>query len=147
MKWAAAALVFALVVLLSMAWLARQSRQMPPPELPADGRLPPCPASPNCVCSEPGTDSAHAVPPLPDNWPGLLAAIRAEGGVVDRDDGRFLRAQFRSPVFGFVDDVLARRDRERGVIQIRSASRVGRSDFGVNRRRVAVIRARMREGG
>jgi uncharacterized protein (DUF1499 family) len=54
----------------------------------------------------------------------------------------YLHAEFRSALFGFVDDVEFRMDETAGRIDVRSASRTGYFDFGVNRRRVEEIRAR-----
>jgi uncharacterized protein (DUF1499 family) len=53
--------------------------------------------------------------------------------------GSVVRAEFRS-LLGFVDDVEFRIDEVAGVIHVRSASRKGYWDFGVNRRRVEAIR-------
>lgn len=58
-----------------------------------------------------------------------------------RADADYLHAEFRSAVLGFVDDVEFLFDAP-GVIQVRSASRTGYYDFGVNRERVETIRAR-----
>lgn len=59
----------------------------------------------------------------------------------------YLHAECRSPILGFVDDLeLSLRPRE-AQIQVRSASRVGYSDFGVNRRRVEDLRKRLRAAG
>jgi uncharacterized protein (DUF1499 family) len=57
----------------------------------------------------------------------------------------YLHAEFRSAVFRFVDDVEFFADESAGVIQVRSASRVGSSDLGVNRKRIETIRARWSE--
>ncbi|ASQ91122.1 hypothetical protein CHL67_09525 [Prosthecochloris sp. GSB1] len=111
-----------------------------------DGRLRPCPTTPNCVCSEHG-----AVEPIV--FQGMLADEALErlhriidemGGVVQGDDGDYLWSTFTVPVFGFVDDVEFRLDREAGVIHVRSASRLGFSDLGVNRGRVEELRGRFR---
>jgi uncharacterized protein (DUF1499 family) len=111
-----------------------------------DGRLAPCPGRPNCVCSEPGTDSYHHVAALPLPSAGLVqlqAAIEAAGGRVQALQGDYLAASFRSALFGFVDDLEMRIDRAAGVVQVRSASRVGYGDGGVNRRRVEALRTRL----
>lgn len=112
----------------------------------ANGRLRPCPASPNCVCScdaEPG----HAIPPL--RFAGsaehafqrlrkvLVAMPRTR---IRRDEAAYLHAECRSLVFRFVDDVEFLLDADAGIIHVRSASRLGYSDLGVNRRRVEAIR-------
>ncbi len=56
------------------------------------------------------------------------------------DNGDYIHAESRSALFRFVDDVEIYIDAEQQVIHIRSASRVGRSDLGVNRQRVESIR-------
>jgi uncharacterized protein (DUF1499 family) len=118
---------------------------------PVDGRLPPCPSSPNCVTSEPGADAEHAVDPLPLpaalDAPGaidrLVAIVQAtpRTAVLARTD-EVLHATFRTPLLRFTDDVVFRADPAEGVIHVRSASRVGQGDLGVNRRRVEELRAR-----
>ena len=55
-----------------------------------------------------------------------------------RDD--YLHATFKTPLLGFVDDVEFLLVPERHSIEVRSASRVGRSDFGANRKRVERLR-------
>jgi len=118
-----------------------------PPELP------PCPARPNCVSSL-AADPARRVEPL-----GLPArpdvAVRGMAQVVERLGGRvtdsgedWLTAEFRT-FLGFVDDVAMLFHGPTRAIHIRSASRMGWWDLGVNRRRVERIRrewARRRDG-
>ena len=109
--------------------------------------LAPCPSSPNCVSSA-ATDEAHHVAPLAYSgapaaaMQRLRAVIAAmpRATVVTANDTA-LHAEFRSRLFRFVDDVDCVVDPATGVIQIRSASRVGYSDLGVNRQRVEAIRA------
>jgi len=110
-----------------------------------DGRLAACPSSPNCVSSE-AADAAHAVAPLiPAVPPAQAFALAIEAlsalprtTLVTRTQD-YAHAECRSALLGFVDDVeLHLRD---GRIAIRSASRVGYSDLGVNRRRVERLRA------
>ena len=110
--------------------------------------LKPCPSSPNCVSSLPGEDSAHHVMPL--NWTGDLdrAKARLRQAVLGAGDATFVveedtywHIEFRSRVFRFVDDVECLFDAQTRLIHIRSASRVGRSDLGVNRTRVEKIRS------
>ena len=117
-----------------------------PPELGLhDGRLAACPPRPNCVSSV-ATDSDHRVAPLPMTGDATAAmlriaeVVRGEPGasmVTQRPD--YLHAEFTSAVFGFVDDVEFHAGRDR--IDVRSASRLGYYDFGVNRRRVERLRA------
>ena len=108
--------------------------------------LAPCPASPNCVSSK-ATDTEHFTEPLRFTgnaslaWNRLIAALGTESRLsIVEDTGSYLHAEARSLVFRFVDDVEFVLDPEAGVIQVRSASRTGYSDFGVNRRRVERIR-------
>ena len=53
----------------------------------------------------------------------------------------YLYAEFRSKLMGFVDDVEFLADPVKGVVHVRSASRLGRRDFGVNRERVEQLRS------
>ena len=114
-----------------------------------DGKLPPCPASPNCVSSQ-STDREHAVEPL--RYSGTASEAMAaldtiisgmkRARVVTRT-GSYLHAEFTSALFRFVDDLEFLLDERAAVIHVRSASRVGHSDLGVNRKRVEDIRAAM----
>ena len=71
----------------------------------------------------------------------LLRSLPGASVVTQRDD--YLNAQFKSRWMGFVDDVEFWADPAAGVIQLRSASRLGRKDFGVNRARIEDIRTRL----
>ena len=108
------------------------------------GRLRPCPSSPNCVVSE-GGDPAHSVTPIPlrgspaEGMRDLIELLARLRSVAARPD--YGHAEFRSALFGYVDDFEARLDERERRIEVRSASRSGTSDLGVNRRRVATIRA------
>ena len=146
MKLVVAACGAAVVLLLiaGLALAAAKSRGMAPRAGLANGRLAACPASPNCASSEPGTDAKHAVTPLGRvTWNALVRAVKEAGGRIIRDDGHYLQAEFRSPLFGFVDDFEARRDAASGIVHVRSASRVGHSDLGANARRIARLRERL----
>ena len=115
-----------------------------------DGRLAPCPDRPNCVSSE-ATDDAHRVAAL-DFTGDPAAALRRLDQVIAGQDGAsivtrrdgYLHAEFQTRLMGFVDDFEARVDPAAGVIQVRSASRLGYGDLGVNRGRVEAIRAAFR---
>jgi len=125
--------------------MAMQSQRQPDGLGLQDGVLHLCPDSPNCVCSEAHTqgDSQHAVDALQGDavlWQSLGERLRALGGEVRHREGDYMHVTFTTPVFRYVDDVELRFDRAAGLIQIRSASRIGRSDFGVNRQRVERIR-------
>ena len=111
----------------------------------ADGRLRPCPGSPNCVVSEgPGASIAPFFLEGGEGWERLRLAIVSQGGTIEREDEGYLHATFRSRIFGFVDDLECRRDG--AMVQIRSASRVGWWDLGANRRRVERLRRDLSPG-
>jgi len=111
-----------------------------------EGRLAACPSSPNCVCSQ-DEDAGHAIEPIAfttdadEAWAKLkkVLAERPRTRVVSESEN-YLHAECTSLVFRFVDDLEFQLDRESKRINVRSASRVGRSDLGVNRRRVEEIR-------
>jgi uncharacterized protein (DUF1499 family) len=111
-----------------------------------DGRLRPCPGSPNCVCSQ-AADAAHTIAPLQYSddpsvaWKRLREVV---GGLprvhVVAEDEHYLHAEFTSALLRFVDDVEFLLDVPDRVIHVRSASRVGCSDLGANRKRIEGIR-------
>jgi uncharacterized protein (DUF1499 family) len=120
-----------------------------------NGRLAPCKPSPNCVSSQAERgDTVHYVAPFaagasPGDTFARLKRIVQETArariVTDTPD--YLYAEYSSRVFGFVDDVEFWLDARAGVIQVRSASRLGYSDLGVNRDRIEGFRARLAPAG
>ena len=110
------------------------------------GRLTPCPETPNCVCSEYPNDTDHAIEPIamhdaanPVVLQKLKDIIEAQGGTISITRENYIAATFSSEIFGFVDDLEIRTDAVAGVVHLRSASRIGNSDFGVNSKRVEMI--------
>ena len=108
------------------------------------GRLRPCPSSPNCVCSE-GDDPS--VEPLTyagsgqEAFQSLVDLIESQPRVdLITVEGAYAHAVFRTPVFRFRDDLEVRLDEPNSVIHVRSASRLGYSDLGANRKRVESLR-------
>lgn len=123
------------------------------PETPGvtDGKLAPCPDSPNCVSSQ-SDDPDHFIEPL--HYEGsretarekLLTVIRSMKRVtMIIDQENYLRMEYRSALFRFVDDVEFFFDPSNKLIHVRSASRIGYSDLGVNRKRIEQIRAAFAE--
>jgi uncharacterized protein (DUF1499 family) len=118
-----------------------------------DGRLAPCPSTPNCVSSR-SADREHAVEPL--SFPGTVAEAHAgirkiilsmkRARVITETDS-YIHAEFTSLIFRFVDDVEFQFDEGEKSIHVRSASRLGKSDLGVNRKRVEDVRARWMAAG
>ena len=118
-----------------------------------DGRLARCPASPNCVCSD-AADPRHAVAPYPlamqatAAWAEVRRAVRALPRTrITAETDDYLHAECASRLLGFVDDLELHLRAERKSIAVRSASRLGYSDLGVNRERVESLRATLRERG
>ncbi len=142
MKWLLIIVTGLLLVgLIAYVAMAMQSHKRPENLGLQQGLLRPCPDSPNCVCSESHSQASdeHAITPikLADmGWEKMKSILTEQGGVIEQEDGLYLHATFTTPVFRYVDDVELRLDEQHGLIHIRSASRVGRSDFGVNRKRV-----------
>ncbi|MBL0166588.1 MAG: DUF1499 domain-containing protein [Propionivibrio sp.] len=136
-----------LTLLVALA-LAGCSGGIPPANTGQNGsRLAPCPASPNCVSSLASAESQR-VAALRYSGDAAQAQSRLLGVLngmervrIVRVEAAYIHAEFRSALLGFVDDVEFLFDPP-GAIQMRSASRLGYSDFGVNRERVAAIRAR-----
>lgn len=120
-------------------------------------RLAPCPRTPNCVSTEAPAGSSKRMDPIP--YTGSLDEARARLLQVLRDYPRtrivsdpglephYLKAECRSQVFRFVDDVEFVFDEGTRQIRFRSASRLGRKDFGVNRKRMEEIRAAFEGAG
>ncbi len=116
-------------------------------------RLAPCPASPNCVSSD-ARDARHAIAPLAlaappqEAWRAARDAVAALPRTrIVEETADSLHAECRSALFGFVDDLELELRAAEGAIAVRSASRLGYSDLGVNRRRVESLRAALRERG
>jgi uncharacterized protein (DUF1499 family) len=110
-----------------------------------NGSLRPCPSS-NCVCSQCGGD--RFVEPFDASsdpaqaFESFVRLIRERSDArVASIDGSYAHIEFTTPILRFVDDVELLLDPEAEVIHIRSASRVGKSDFGKNRSRVEELRA------
>jgi uncharacterized protein (DUF1499 family) len=118
-----------------------------------DGRLAPCPDSPNCVSSDAPDESHHieafplAAPPA-RAWSELEAVLKDTPRVaIVEFSSDYLHAEFKSAVFGFVDDVEFHLRPTEDLIAVRSASRIGYYDFGANRSRIQDLRGKLRERG
>jgi uncharacterized protein (DUF1499 family) len=125
-------------------------RGRPGPLAPPGGPLRPCPSTPNCVSTD-ATDARHAMPALPFTGSAQAAQARARAALLAEPRTRivteragYLHAEARSKVFRFVDDVEVLVDSTAQVVRFRSASRLGRRDFGVNRARMERFSARFR---
>ena len=106
-----------------------------------ENKLAPCPNSPNCVSSF-DTNAPHLIKPIKADLEKIertLASLN-NANIVDRSDN-YIRAEFSSRFMGYVDDVEFLYDELENISHVRSASRVGYTDLGANRRRVEKIRS------
>lgn len=122
------------------------------PELGIEnGQLTPCPTTPNCVSSQ-ATDDKHYIEPIVTSGTTSMVKNRLLGvleqfprsKVVMAED-HYIRSEFTSKIFRFVDDVefyFPATQSSQMTVHVRSASRIGRSDLGVNRKRVEEIRSK-----
>jgi uncharacterized protein (DUF1499 family) len=114
---------------------------------PAASPLAPCPRTPNCVSTQAPPGPQHMDPiaytgPLAGARERLLKVLRDRPRTrIVRAEPDALKAECRSALFRFVDDVDFVFDDAAKRIDFRSASRLGRKDFGVNRKRMEEIRA------
>jgi uncharacterized protein (DUF1499 family) len=115
------------------------------------GHLSSCPASDNCVVSQ-DADSKHAIDPITyhvdhDKARETLLKVLTvvpRTQVIEQTDN-YIHALSKSRIFKFIDDVEFYLPPNESVIHLRSASRVGESDLGVNRRRLEQIRLALRD--
>jgi uncharacterized protein (DUF1499 family) len=110
-----------------------------------EGKLAPCPDSPNCVSTQ-SQLKRHAMKPLPylqtreasrERILSILKGIKRTTIVALTEC--YIHAEFRTALFRFVDDVEFFLDETARLVHFRSASRVGHYDFGMNRRRMKEI--------
>ena len=113
-----------------------------------DGYLRPCPSSPNCVNSMVNEDEVHRIDPFRGvSLAELRELLQNEESVeIVTDHENYLHAEFTSLIMRFVDDVEFFSIAEEQVIHVRSASRLGSSDLGANRRRVEGLRTKLLGG-
>jgi uncharacterized protein (DUF1499 family) len=131
------ALIF--IYVLMVLWSCAQTREVAANDMN-------CPDSPNCVSSQ-ASDPEYFVEPLKFSDDPSMAISRLKQSLLKEkrvtivdEQADYLHAEIRSLIFRFVDDVEFRFSPEQKLIHLRSASRVGYSDFGVNRRRINRIR-------
>lgn len=137
-------LISILLIFWFMALISKEGRAIGLVE----GRLARCIEKPNCVCTEYSDDKEHFYHPIaiPDGFENpeemvqlIKGIIREAGGEVEIESHTYISAIFQSRVFGFVDDFEVRIDLQSKSINIRSASRIGYSDFGANLKRIKRI--------
>ena len=124
-----------------MGW---QSAGYSSPGLTDKGELQPCGRWKNCVSSQAPKDAPGFIEPLKN--PGvakLKEAMEGMGATLVSADDRYMAFTSTSKIFRYVDDIEFLIDKRR--LHVRSASRVGRNDFGANRKRVEALRAKLAE--
>ncbi|MBK6619092.1 MAG: DUF1499 domain-containing protein [Nitrosomonas sp.] len=153
-KWLAI-IIFATAVLMIVVGQLGFFRGNPPDDLGVrEGRLKPPAPTPNSVSSQTGLYPEHpqqdyaSIAPLEVDLDGeaMLARIKTvvaatPGAQIIENTSDYLYARFTTPTLKFVDDVEFWFDPGMNVIHVRSASRLGKSDLGVNRRRIEAIRS------
>ncbi len=113
--------------------------------------LSPCPGTPNCVSSQ-EKKSQHRIQPI--NFDGSLELAKQRlyrvinsmrGTRIITQEDVYWHVEFTTQLLRFIDDVEFYFDESQSLIHVRSASRQGYWDLGVNRRRVETIRSRFEE--
>ena len=153
-NWSRIGRRFALLLIITITGLYLLSMTSSrPTNLGADnGLLAKCPESPNCVSTQ-ATDEEHGMPSIPFAGSSLemIEKIKKSIGrdypranLVSESD-HYLHFEFKSLIFRFIDDVEFVVDDKQSVLHFRSASRVGHSDMGVNRKRMKQISERLKQ--
>ena len=108
-----------------------------------DGRLSPCPESPNCVSSF-ESDEEHSIAALDATLAQIQRVVLAldEANIVEQSSD-YMYVEFTSRLIGYVDDVEFLYDSASNQTHVRSASRLGYSDLGANRKRIEAIRTQL----
>ncbi|MEM7726783.1 MAG: DUF1499 domain-containing protein [Cyanobacteria bacterium P01_A01_bin.45] len=118
-----------------------------------DGKLAPCPSSPNCVSSQsPSSDATHFIESLIyksdsdkalSDLKNVINSLERTKIITETDN--YLYAEFKSALMGYVDDVEFYVNSSKNNIDVRSASRLGKSDLGMNRKRIETIREKFEQ--
>ena len=116
-----------------------------------NGTLIPCPESPNCVNSQIDKSDSHFIEPIKytkdlksaiGDLKTVISKMPKTNLVVEKES--YLYFEFTSKLMGYVDDVEFYFDDLNKTIHVRSASRLGKSDLGVNRKRIESIRSELK---
>ena len=141
--------LFALIVIVIVGFFiyVKLGNKMPEGLGVTDGLLKSCPTSPNCVSTQASPDDmVHYVEPIIYTGDRKATQLKIESSMLSKGRVRivsstlgYVHFEVRSPFVGYIDDVELYFPEGDSVVHIRSASRVGYSDFGVNRERVRQI--------
>lgn len=144
--------IFSAKIIQSLLLLSLSGCSQAPPAVIGldDGHLNSCPASPNCVNSE-AEEPQHKINALTVNGPittkmeTLFQVISSMPRTqLQKREANYLWFSVKTPLMRFTDDLELLLDHQ-GKIQVRSASRLGHSDFNVNRKRVEQLRIKLLE--
>lgn len=134
-----AILCLLIILILILFYLAHTSKTQHSPGL-LQSKLKACVQQKNCICSEFPSDGTHYSEAFDASaeldLSRLKKAILNMGGRIQDQKNNYLSFTFSSRIFGFIDDFELRLDTDNKKIHFRSASRVGRNDFGANRKRL-----------
>lgn len=143
------------LMLLGVLWLGACSGSRPENIGVRGESLANCPSSPNCVASHlKPEDKEHYIAPL--DWPQEMSADQvldrlekivrqSERTKIIKKQKDYLYAEYKSKLMGYVDDVEFYLVEKAGKIHVRSASRIGYGDWGVNRKRIESVRAELKK--
>lgn len=142
-------ILFVIIAAIALRLAIPSLSKMPDNMGVTNNQLAPCPDSPNCVSSF-ATDDEHAIDSISfsgsaaDARAALLTALNAlPNATIETDQPTYLHATTSSRLMGYIDDNEFLIDEQAGVIHVRAAARLGRSDLGANRARIETIRALM----
>ena len=135
-------LLLFIMLLVGLVLLAKKS-QIAPKLGVTQGQFQPCEYASNCINSMLDEHEAIPLDNMATQWARVPSIIKQLGGQLVSSEGHYLRANFHSKWLGFEDDLELLLDEERSLIHLRAASRVGRSDFGVNRKRINALREQL----
>jgi uncharacterized protein (DUF1499 family) len=146
---AGAAIILSIAFALRFWSMGRQSKLIVPALGVKAGMLLPCDEKPNCVSSSSTPGQEAYIAPLSASEREPIARIRnylllQKGYRVVEESENYLRMEFTSRVFKFVDDLEFYWDGQNPQVAVRSSSRVGYSDLGANRKRIEAIRVGIR---
>ena len=141
--------IIALIVVLFAGFFiyAAISNKLPEGLGVTDGALMPCPSSPNCVSTQASSDDTeHYAEPIVYTGDRMKTQLAIESFILSNGNAHlvtstlgYVHFEIKSPLIGYIDDVEFYLPAADSVVHIRSASRVGYADFGVNRERVRQI--------
>ena len=137
--------ISALIALFVLRWLIQRASPMPDNLGVENGRLAPCPDSPNCVSTQ-ASDEEHGT--IPIAYEGETAVAHDKILTILNNDPSltiisqtptYIHAEARSAVWQFIDDVEFFFNESEGLVHFRSAARLGYGDGGINRQRMETI--------